>query len=123
MEKRTIIRAILAIIFTFSVLCNVLLSYGFSKSQTDLISARENQQFNLKVLEFRNLFTRAIILSSTEVDFDTRLALETSVRALNDQEIFGQWKKFTAAKTKEDASLQAKQLLELLIEKTSTSAK
>jgi len=41
------------------------------------------------------------------------------VRGLNDQEIFDQWQIFTKAQTKEEASLEAKKLLHMLVLKTS----
>lgn len=76
------------------------------------------KQVNLKILAFRNMFTEKVLLAEKEIDFDTRLTLETSVRALNDQEVFDQWQIFTKTLTKEEASLQAKKLLRLLVEKT-----
>ena len=77
------------------------------------------KQVNLKVLAFRNMFTENVLLADKEIDFDARLVLETSVRSLNDQEIFSQWQVFTKSITKEDASFQAKKLLKLLVQKTS----
>lgn len=70
-------------------------------------------------MEFRNMFTEQVLLTSKEIDFDTRLALETSVRGLNDPEIFAAWQAFTNSETKEQATATAKGLLKLLIEKTS----
>jgi hypothetical protein len=64
------------------------------------------------------MFTENVLLADKEIDFDSRLSLETSVRTLNDKEIFDQWQVFTKTLTKEDASLQAKKLLRLLVEKT-----
>ncbi|MCX6721358.1 MAG: hypothetical protein NT026_02020 [Candidatus Staskawiczbacteria bacterium] len=77
------------------------------------------KQVNAKVLAFRDMFTEKVLLDEKEIDFNARLSLETAVRALNDQEIFDQWELFTQSQTKEDATLQAKKLLELLIKKTS----
>lgn len=78
----------------------------------------ETKRINEKVLEFRNMFTEKVLLAEGEVDFDTRLALETAVRGLNDKEIFSQWQKFTNSKDKENASLEAKKLLRMLVQKT-----
>ena len=77
------------------------------------------QRVNEKILAFRNMFTEKVLLADKEVDFDTRLNLETAVRNLNDQEIFDQWTIFTKAQTKEDASAEAKKLLHILVLKTS----
>jgi hypothetical protein len=84
-----------------------------------LNQAYQTRQVNEKVLAFRNMFTEKVLLSDKEVDFDTRLALETAVRGLNDQEIFDQWQAFTKAQTREEASAEAKKLLHLLVQKTS----
>ena len=79
----------------------------------------QKQQVNKKVLDFRNMFTEKVLLSDKEIDFDTRLSLETAVRALNEPEIFSDWQAFVNSQTKEDATSQAKKLLDLLIQKTS----
>lgn len=97
-----------------SLIANAYLYFLFLKT-TKLYNER---QANIKVLVFRNMFTEKVLLADKEIDFDTRLSLETSVRTLNDKEIFDQWQIFTKTETKEDASLEAKKLLRLLVEKT-----
>lgn len=77
------------------------------------------QKVNYQMLDFRNMFTEEVLLADKEVSFDTRLRLETAVRNLKDQEVFDQWQNFVKSSTKEDASLQAKKLLHMLVEKTS----
>jgi len=106
---------ILIVLFFISLAINAYLFFGITK----LNNAYNDRQVNEKILAFRNMFTEKVLLADREVDFDTRLALETAVRALNDQEIFDQWQTFTKAQTKEDASSQAKKLLHLLVQKTS----
>ena len=63
------------------------------------------------------MFVHDILMANKDIDFDTRLSLETAVRALNDQDIFNQWTRFTKVTEKEDASYEAKVLLDLLIKK------
>jgi hypothetical protein len=58
------------------------------------------------------------LFSNKEIDFDSRLTLETTVRSLNDEEVFKQWERFTGCQTKEEATIEAKALLRLLIKKT-----
>lgn len=111
--KKTLL-VILIIVFCASLIANGYLGFLLAKT-TKLYNER---QTNLKILAFRNMFTEKVLLADKEIDFDTRLSLETSVRTLNDQEIFDQWQTFTQTLTKEDASLQAKKLLRLLVEKT-----
>lgn len=81
--------------------------------------ASQSQQVNLKILSFTNLFIEKILMSNQEVDFDTRLMLETMVRNLNDKEILSQWQQFTADANQQDAGNDAKILLDLLIKKVS----
>ncbi len=81
------------------------------------VNVFQAQQVNNGVLSFTNMFIKKVLMADKEIDFDTRLTLETTVRSLNDQQIFDQWQAFTKAQTKEDASAQAKQLLNLLVKK------
>ena len=97
-----------------SLSANVFLIFQLRQS----IILGQSQKVNLKILAFRNMFTQKVLMSSGEIDFETRLDLENAVRALNDQEIFDQWEKFVKSATKEDASREAKNILNLLIEKT-----
>ena len=106
---------ILIVLFCISLAANGYLAFLAVK----LNQAYQAQQVNEKVLAFRNMFTEKVLLADKEVDFDTRLTLETAVRGLNDQEIFDQWQIFTKAQTKEEASLEAKKLLHMLVLKTS----
>ena len=110
-----IILIIFVILFCASVLTNVYLVFHAFK----ITEALNKQKINEKVLIFRNMFSENVLLGEKEVDFDTRLTLETAVRNLNDPEIFNQWQAFTKAQTKEDTTRQAKKLLNLLIQKTS----
>lgn len=113
-DKKTFFVYILCGFAFISLVLNVFLFFSNIKN-----AQIYQQQVNKKVLDFRNMFTEKVLLSDKEIDFDTRLALETSVRSLNDPEIFSQWEKFTNSKTKEEATTEAKKLLGLLIEKTS----
>jgi len=110
-----IILIFLIIFFCISLAGNAGLALYFVKTS----QAYQVQKVNDKILAFRNMFTEKVLLADREVDFDTRLTLETAVRALNDQEVFDQWQKFTKAETKEMASYEAKKLLHLLVRKTS----
>ena len=114
MNKKIIFIFIICILF-----CASLIGNGYFYFLLTKVTKLYNQkQTNIKVLVFRNMFTENVLLADKEIDFDSRLSLETSVRTLNDKEIFDQWQVFTKTLTKEDASLQAKKLLRLLVEKT-----
>ncbi|MFA4818009.1 MAG: hypothetical protein WC608_04795 [Parcubacteria group bacterium] len=75
------------------------------------------QKANGQVLAFANLFIEKVLQSGKEVDFETRLDLENSVRDLNDKEILAQWQKFTQAKDQAGAQNEVKNLLKLLVQK------
>ena len=115
LNKKTFLISILVVFACISLAVNGVLIYIISTNQNIF----QQHQVNKRVLDFRNMFTEKVLLSDQEIDFDTRLTLETSVRGLNDPEILAQWQKFTNSQTKEDATLQAKSLLNLLIQKTS----
>lgn len=114
MNKKTFFIILLCALFIVSLALNGVLAYSQAKNS----QATQQKQVNQKVLDFRNMFTEKVLLSDKEVDFETRLSLETAVRDLNDQEIFAQWQAFVNSQTQADATLQAKVLLNLLIQKT-----
>lgn len=101
------------VLFCVSLGVNGWLGYQLST----VLETYNLQQTNTKVLAFTNMFVEDVLMASKEIDFDTRLSLETAVRALNDQQIFDQWQRFTKSQTKEDSSTEAKLLLDLLIKK------
>lgn len=102
-----------AILFCLSLAFNGWLFYQLSA----VARAYEAQQTNTNILDFTKMFVEDVLMANTEIDFDTRLVLETSVRNLNDQQIFDQWQRFTKTTTKEGASNEAKILLDLLVKK------
>jgi len=114
MTKKTFFISLLCVLFFISMAGNGVLIYTLLKNS----QIYQQNQINKKVLDFRNMFTEKVLLSDQEIDFDTRLLLETAVRSLDDDEIFSQWQAFVNSQTKEDATLQAKKLLDLLIQKT-----
>jgi len=110
--KRAILLVCVAL-FVVSLALNGWLAYQLSI----VMHAYQLEQGDARVLAFANMFVEDVLMANKEIDFDTRLSLETAVRGLNDQQIFDQWQSFTKAQTKEDASTQAKELLDLLIKK------
>jgi len=115
MNKRVILFSVISAVAVISLALNGALVYLVVKNS----QLYQQDQVNKKVLEFRNMFTERVLLSGREIDFDSRLELETLVRSLNDPEIFSQWQKFTGSQDKEEATIEAKNLLQLLINKTS----
>lgn len=115
MEQRIkkAILILLIVLFCASLVFNGWLVYQLSIA----MKAYQAQQSNARILSFTDMFVEDILLANKEIDFDTRLSLETAVRSLNDQQIFNQWQRFTKSESKEDSSTEAKILLNLLIKK------
>lgn len=99
---------------------NVFFGVKYSALQKELKLTQvtlETQKTNEKVLDFTKLFVEKVLKADTEIDFETRLKLENAVRNLNDEEILGQWQKFTESKTETEAQETVKNLLEILVGK------
>lgn len=111
--NKKIIFIFLATLMLVSLVLNAWLFYQLNIA----LKVYNSQQFDAKVLSFAGMFVEDVLMASKEIDFDTRLSLETAVRGLNDQSVFNQWQRFTKATTKEDSSNEAKLLLDLLIRK------
>ena len=75
------------------------------------------RQINEKILGFTNLFINQVLRAKEEIDFETRLKLENTVRGIGDDEVLGQWQKFVESKTENEAQEQVKNLLDLLVKK------
>lgn len=115
MSKATFFIILLSVISLILLGSNIYLICLIVHNQQIYIEKQVNQ----KILDFRDMFIGKVLLTAGEVDFETRLVLETSVRGLNDKDIFNKWQDFASSKTKEDATIKAKDLLDLLIERTS----
>lgn len=115
MDKRTFLVSLVFATAAISLLLNGALVFLIVKNS----QLMAQQAVNEKVLNFRNMFTEKVLLSTQEIDIDARVALETAVRATEDQQIINLWKDFSDSATKEEATATAKALLSLLVKKTS----
>jgi len=113
--KKVIIWGIISISLVANVVMVLLL---FGVVPTSQRQQEDYRKINFKTLYFRDLFTEKVLLADKEVDFNNRLELEAAVRNLNDRQILDQWQRFTDSETEQEAGIQAKQLLDLLIKKT-----
>jgi len=75
------------------------------------------QQTNDRVLAFTRLFVEKVLQTDAEIDFETRLQLENAVRAIGDEQILAQWRRFTESVSESQAQAEVKNLLSLLIKK------
>jgi len=108
----------LAIIILFAA--TLVLAGQYYITRQNLISSENTVktfQYDQKVLNFTKLFVTKVLKADGEVSFDDRLNLENAVRSINDKTIFDQWQKFTNAKTAQEAQIEVKNLLELLVSK------
>lgn len=112
---RKILLFVLCVLLAASLIANGILIYIANQNHQIL----EQEARRERILDFRDLFAEQVLLASKEIDFDNRLALETTVRSLNDHEILAGWQEFTRSETKEQATASAKKLLKILIDKTS----
>lgn len=83
----------------------------------ETILALEKRQNSQKILDFTRLFIGKVLKNDKEIDFETRLQLENSVRDINDAEIFDQWNKFIASKEEKTAQKEVVNLLDMLLVK------
>jgi hypothetical protein len=117
MEKRKIIKISVIVFLCLSLALNAVLIWSTVKNWQQFVQAKEAESKNSKILTFTDLFISKVLMGVGEIDLDTRLQLESSVRALNDQDILSQWQKFTNSGDQASASKEAKNLLNLLIKK------
>ncbi len=99
---------------------NLLFALLYFQTAKELEGAQviiSTQRYNDLNINFLKMFIKRVIKSDTEVDFDTRLKLENSVRDLNDPEILAQWQKFVASQSEAEAQKNVKNLLEMLADK------
>ncbi len=80
------------------------------------ITQVEQKESN-KVLGFTKLFVEKVLRSEQEVDFETRLKLENTIRETGDKEILAEWQKFIQSTTEEEARDGVKNLLGVLLDK------
>lgn len=108
------------IIILISLAGNVFLGFWNMQMQKDLqlakseLSAKNN---SIGIINFTEMLVRDVLSSDKEVNFETRLQLENAVRELNDAEILSQWKKFTKSGAEDQAQMEVKNLLKILLNK------
>lgn len=107
---------IIVALLAFSVYSLARIS-SLNKELAQVNKPAQSENPKQKNLAFALMFIDKVLESDKEVDFETRLELENSVRGLNDKDILLQWQKFTSAKNESDAQGEVKNLLRLVIQK------
>lgn len=113
-------RVLFIIIIGALVIGNVFFALNYFSVYSELRDLRSIQtkvELNTKVINFTSLFIKKVLQADKEVDFETRLSLENSVRGLKDEEVMKEWQNFVGSKTEADAQNSVKKLLGILISK------
>lgn len=115
-KKRLILVLVIGTLAISSVYFGIkasFLSKELAVSQADVSSVHKNE----KIINFTRLFVEKVLDTDKEVDFETRLQLESAARDLRDIEVLAEWQKFTSSKTEAEAQREVKNLLRLLVNK------
>lgn len=112
-RQKTVLTILIIIIVLLAG--DIFLGFRYFNIKKSVETTSQNQVFNDKILAFTQLFIDKVLKVNTEVDFETRLKLENSVRELDNKDILKQWQKFTASKTEIEAQTEVKNLLQVLI--------
>jgi hypothetical protein len=113
-------RVLIIIVIGALVIGNVFfaLNYFSISKELETVKATESKvELNTKIINFTEMFIKKVLQANTEVDFETRLSLENSVRDLKDAEVMAEWQNFIGSKTEADAQNSVKKLLGILISK------
>lgn len=117
MEKRKTFNVIFIVILCVSLVMNAVLLFGSFKIYNEFRECKKLKEENSKTLIFAEMFIKKVLMAEQDINFDTRLELETAVRNLNDNEVLDQWQKFTKSSDKDAASSEVKNLLDMLVKK------
>ncbi len=114
---KDIMKNLLIVFLVFTNLVSLyLLSIHIGQSD-NLQSIVDQQKTNTKVVLFTQTLIEKVLKSTSPVDFETRLALENMVRNLNDKTILDKWNDFVNSSDSNQAQVEIKSLLDLLIKK------
>ena len=114
---------IIVLLLIFSNIFFASKYFSFKKQGYQSQVNLKNQETNQKVLEFTQLFIEKVLKAEGEIDFETRLKLETAVRGLQDPEILTQWNRFIESDNEAQAQEEVKNLLGLLVSKVRVETK
>ncbi|MDD4272028.1 MAG: hypothetical protein PHF50_04475 [Patescibacteria group bacterium] len=114
------IKIIIVVIVLALVAGNIFFAvkyFSAAKELTLVQAVNAEKQKSRKILEFNKQFIEEVLGGGKEVNFEARLKLENSVRALNDEEILSDWQNFTKSKDAAEAQTNVLILLKALANK------
>lgn len=100
------------------LLSTLFFGFQYFSNQTELRrleAAVNEQEVSEQVVAFIRLFVEKVLSAEGEVDFETRLKLETAVRDLDNEPILNNWQKFINSGTQAEAQENVKEFLEVLV--------
>jgi predicted negative regulator of RcsB-dependent stress response len=116
----TAIDIIAGVLITVLVMATVFVYTQYREVARELVAVQDKGaavETNRKVLDFAKMFIDDVLKADGEIDFDTRLKLESAVRSLEDKTIFDAWQRFTGSSTERQAQDAVKDLLSVLVAK------
>ena len=116
MEKTKLSKYLIVVL----IIANIAWAYFYYAQRKELIDLRQDTKasaINAGVVVFARDFVDTVLRAKAEVDFETRLRLENSVRDLKDKDVLAQWGKFVNSKSEFEAQEEVKNLLGLLMNK------
>ena len=117
MTNKKIVLMLLIVLLTLGCLYLGFLLYNARQTIIQLKEQQMSVQTNKRVVTFMRMFARDVLNVDHEVDFETRLALENTVRSIGDPDILKQWNAFVNSETESQAQEEVKKLLGILVEK------
>lgn len=115
--RKDIIKNVLIVIL---LLTNIAAVYFISLQATNASNLQkviDKQKTNTNVVVFTQALIEKVLKSTSPVDFETRLSLENMVRNLNDKAILDEWNNFVNSSDSNQAQIEIKSLLDLLVKK------
>lgn len=116
----TAIDTLAGVLILLLVMTSVLFWNRYQQVRAELTLLQEKHlavAVNDQVLTFTQLFIEKVLKAEAEIDFETRLKLESAVRELKDEEILLVWQEFTGSTSEQQAQAAVKNLLSALVAK------
>tara|TARA_Y100000310_G_scaffold191145_1_gene191144 strand:+ start:1827 stop:2198 length:372 start_codon:yes stop_codon:yes gene_type:complete len=108
------------IIIAVLLLISLYSFFRFISIRSDLVTLQNEvvqQETNESIIGFTNLFIEQVLQTESEIDFESRLELENTVREIEDEEILEVWRAFVESRTEQEAQDNVVTLLIILINK------
>ena len=122
MEKIKLTIIVVVVIIVLSLTANIFLSINLFIENKKNIEIQQKIHLNTKVLDFANIFINKVLRAEGEISFEDRLKIENAVRDTQDSDIYNEWQKFVGAKTELEGREEIKNLLQLIVNKISSSS-